>query len=82
MKNTFTWVSQVDFTEKRNILELKKSIAGLLVLVWKIAPSLVFIHSQVKRFLENRSCIIQTRGGLIWKHGKRNAFLQFQLSPE
>lgn len=39
MKNTFTWMSQVDFTQRYNILERKKLMAGLLVLVWKFAPS-------------------------------------------
>ena len=60
--NTFTQTNQVDFIQRNNILELKSSVAGLLVLVRKAAPSSVFIHSQVERLLENReSCIMQTR---------------------
>lgn len=55
-------MNQVDFRQRNNVLELKRSIARLLVLVGRVAPSSVFIHSQVERLLENmESCVIQTR---------------------
>lgn len=55
-------INQVDFIRRNNILELERSIADLLVLVRKVAPSSVFIHSQVERLLENQeSYVIQTR---------------------
>lgn len=57
---------------------MKKVNGWFINLVWKFAPSLVFVHSHMEWFLENRrSCIIQTRGGLIWKHGKKRPFSSF-----
>lgn len=62
MKYTFTQMNQVDFIQRNNILQLKRPIAGLLVLVRKVAPSSVSICFQVERLLENmESCIVQTR---------------------
>lgn len=60
MKNTFTQMNHMDFRQRNNILEFKWSIAGLLVLLRKFAPSSVFINSQVERLLENRESFIRT----------------------